>query len=100
MVKIPVFHKIPARNENLIKTQLQPFLIDCDAHENWESEFRELDAKLNTKIYGIYGLSDEEVEHVEANSRPTGWHVDLSAQKISSPAVSATLQTFPSEDAP
>lgn len=100
MVKIPVFHKILARNENLIKTQLQPFLKDCDAHENWESKFRELDAKLNKKTYEIYGLSNEEVAHVEANSRPTGWHVDLSAQKTSSPAVSATLQTFSSEDGP
>jgi len=99
MVKIPVFHKIPARNENLIKTQLQPFLKDLDAHENWESEFRELDAKLNGKIYRIYGLSNEEVAHVEANSRPTGWHVDLSAKSINNPAVSTTLQTFPSEDA-
>lgn len=95
-IKIPVFHKIPARNEGLIKTQMKPFLKDCDAHEKWENEFKELDAKLNEKIFAIYRLSEDEVAYVEANSRPTGWHSDLSMPRTHDSAVSATLQTYSS----
>lgn len=99
-VRIPVFHKIPARNENLIKTQLKPFLRDCDAHEKWENEFRELDAKLNEKVFKIYGLSQDEVAYVEVNSRPTGWHADLSMPKTHSPTVSDTLQKYSEASSP
>jgi len=75
-VKIPAFHKTPARDEQLIRTQLEPFLKDRDAHQTWENEYKELDSKLNKKVYAIYGLDEEEIKHVEDNSKPTGWHAD------------------------
>ena len=75
-MRIPVFHKTLAQDEQLIRKQLEPYLWDCDAHEKWEKEYTELDDKLNRKVYSIYGLSEEEVKYVEENSRPTGWHAD------------------------
>lgn len=92
--KVPVFHKIPARNENLIKSQLKPFISDRDAHEEWENEFTGLDARMNQKIYEIYGLNRDEVAYVEANSRPTGWHADLNIPRPKRTTVSAALQTY------
>jgi type I restriction-modification system DNA methylase subunit len=76
MIKIPAFHKTPAQDEQLIRAQLEPFLDDYDSHQTWENEFRELDNRLNKKVYEIYGLDEEEIRHVEDNSRSTGWHVD------------------------
>jgi len=76
MVKIPMFHKASVADKQLIRNQLEPYLKDLDAHQAWESEFKELDDGLNRKIYHVYGLSQEEAKYVEDNSRPTGWLVD------------------------
>ena len=76
MVKIPAFHRTRSQDEQLIRKQLKPYLRDYDAHKAWEKNYAVLDEKMNRKIYSIYGLSKEEVNHIEENSRPTGWHVN------------------------
>lgn len=75
-IKIPSFHKLPHRDKELIRTQLNPFLRDFDAHAKWEEAYTDLDNMLNNRIYKIYGLSEEEINHVEDNSKSSGWHVD------------------------
>jgi type I restriction-modification system DNA methylase subunit len=76
MMKIPAFHRTRNQDEQLIRKQLEPYLKDCDAHQAWEKEYMALDEKLNRNVYAIYGLNEEEIKHVEENSRPTGWHAD------------------------
>lgn len=76
MMRIPAFHRTRTKNEQLIREQMEPYLRDYDAHQAWEKEWMTLDDNLNRKIYAIYGLSEEEIRHIEENSRPTGWHGD------------------------
>jgi len=71
--KLPYFHKDANRDKELIIAQLRPFLNDVESHNAWKSEYRSLDDRLNKLIYQIYELDEEEVKHVEENSRPSGW---------------------------
>jgi type I restriction-modification system DNA methylase subunit len=75
-IRIPAFHKKPNQDQQLIRKQLEPYLRDYDMHQTWEKEYMVLDAVLNKKVYSAYGLSEEEIKHVEENSRPTGWYTD------------------------
>lgn len=74
--KIPAFSRVYEQDQELIKRQMQTYVRDYDAHEEWKKEYVELDSKLNEKVYSIYGLDEVEIKHVEENSRPSGWHVD------------------------
>jgi hypothetical protein len=56
--------------------QLKPFLRDVDSHSAWKNEYRSLDDRLNKRIYQIYELDEEEVKHVEENSKPSGWFAE------------------------
>lgn len=76
LLRIPAFHRALAQDMQLIKKQLEPYLRDYDAHQAWEQEYMKLDNKLNKKVYSLYQLTEEEIRHVEENSRPTGWHTD------------------------
>ena len=75
-MRIPAFYRTPAQDEQLIRKQLEPYLRDYDAHQSWEKDYIALDDKLNRKVYSIYEFSEEEVKHIEENSRPTGWHTN------------------------
>lgn len=75
LLKIPVFHRTLAQDIQLIRKQLKPYLRDYDAHQAWEKEYMALDQKLNRNVYSTYRLREEEIEYVEENSRPTGWHI-------------------------
>jgi type I restriction-modification system DNA methylase subunit len=74
--KISKFSREIAQDEQLIGKQMEPYMKDYSAHKNWKENFSALDDKLNKKIYSIYGLNEEEIIHVDENSRPTGWHSD------------------------
>ncbi|MFQ6095929.1 MAG: TaqI-like C-terminal specificity domain-containing protein, partial [Candidatus Bathyarchaeia archaeon] len=74
--KLPKFHQTHVIDEQLIKKQMESYLQDYDAHQAWEKRYTTLDDKLNRRIYKIYELNEEEISHVEKNSRLTGWHVD------------------------
>ena len=76
LLRIPAFHRTLAQDMQLIKKQLEPYLKDYDAHQAWEKEYMALDEKMNIKVYSLYQLSEEQIKHVEENSRPTGWHKD------------------------
>jgi len=76
LLRIPAFHRTLAQDMQLVKKQLEPYLKDYDAHQAWEKEYMALDEKLNIKVYSLYQLSEEQIKHVEENSRPTGWHKD------------------------
>ncbi len=75
-IRLPLFHKSSDRHLEAIHKQLKSYLIDFNTHKKWESEYADLDDRLNRKVYEIYGLDTEEIEYVEKNSRPTGWHSD------------------------
>lgn len=72
-VKLPSFHKSADRNKELIIAQLKLFLRDIDSHSAWKDEYRSLDDRLNKWVYQIYELDEEEIRHVEKNSKPSGW---------------------------
>jgi len=74
--KLPSFHKSADHNKELIIAQLKPFLRDVDSHSSWKNEYRSLDERLNKLIYQIYELDEEEVKHVEENSKPSGWFAE------------------------
>jgi len=76
MTKIPAFDKTRIQDEQLIREQMDGYLKDCAVHQAWENEYATLDEKWNRKVYELYGLSNEEIKHVEENSRRSGWHVD------------------------
>lgn len=73
-ITVPTFDSIMKRDKEMIEMQLQPYLSDVQSHYEWEKEFRDLDTKLNKAVYEIYGLNDDEVTHIEENSKPSGWH--------------------------
>lgn len=73
-MKIPTFAKRTQDNLKIIEEQIQPYLKDLDAHNAWKSELVRLDSTIDKAVYTLYGLSDNEIEFVETNSRPSGWH--------------------------
>ncbi len=74
--RVPAFSPSHEKNLELVRKQLGPYLNDYDNHRKWEEEYETSDGLLNQVVYNIYGLSQEETQHVETNSRRAGWHVD------------------------
>lgn len=75
-IQIPCFNKDNDQEIELINMQLTPFLNDLDAQVQWIKELQKLDNKLNKKVYALYGLNDEEIKHIEENSKPSGWYAE------------------------
>jgi type I restriction-modification system DNA methylase subunit len=65
---IPRFDKDEAKNMEAIRKVVRTYIKAIDEKEKLEAETKEIDAKIDDAVFKLYGLTNEEVNFVKAES--------------------------------
>ncbi|KKM95992.1 hypothetical protein LCGC14_1182580, partial [marine sediment metagenome] len=66
-IPIPLFEKNDGENSTIIKELMNNFLESLKKQIILKQKIKSLEDQINSKVYGFYNLSDEEIQHIESN---------------------------------
>lgn len=72
-IGIPAYGRGFAESSRVLRSMLAPYAKDAEMFEAWRDEFAAVDAKIDRIVCRAFGLSPDEVRHVNASSRPPEW---------------------------
>ncbi len=66
-IPIPLFEKNENKNISIIEELMKNYLENLKNQKILEQKIKSLEDKINSKIYTLYDLSEEEIHHIESN---------------------------------